>query len=257
MTIAKLYRTNVYGLKYPYKTRSIMIKAVFFDMYNTLICYDPPREKTQANALKKYGYDLKPETLTVPIVAADEYFYEENAKIALAKRSDEEKRNLWAQYEVILLNEAGITPTKELIGSMLMEMKNFKYEMALYNDVIPTLTAIRNKGLITGLVSNVDKDITSMLERLQIESLLEVVVTSQEVGFTKPHPEIFEAAVRKAGIKAVDAVFIGDQYKIDVLGAINVGMSGILLDRTDYYKNDGIKEPRIRNLNQLIELLAK
>jgi hypothetical protein len=63
---------------------------------------------------------LKPEELSAPIIAADEYFYDENARLALAKRSEEEKRNLWAQYEVVLLKEAGITPTKELIGAMLM-----------------------------------------------------------------------------------------------------------------------------------------
>jgi HAD superfamily hydrolase (TIGR01549 family) len=134
-------------------------------------------------------------------------------------------------------------------------MKNFKYEMVIYEDVIPALTAVKNRGLITGLVSNADKDITAILERLQLDTLLEVIVTSQEVGFTKPHREIFEAAILKAGIKAEEALFIGDQYKIDVLGAINAGMSAVLLDRSDYYKNDGIKEPMITRLDQLIELI--
>ncbi|MDD4923372.1 MAG: HAD family hydrolase [Dehalococcoidales bacterium] len=232
-----------------------MIKAVFFDMYNTLVCYDPPREESQANALKQFGFDFKPQQLSAPIIAADEYFYDENAKLALAKRSDDEKKNLWAQYEAVFLKEAGIMPTKELITGLLLEMKNFKYEMVIYEDVIPTLTEIKNRELITGLVSNADRDMTAMLERLQLNTLLDVIVTSQEVGFTKPHRQIFEAVVDRAGIKAEEAIYIGDQYKIDVLGAINAGMSGILLDRSDYYKNDGIKEPRITNLGQLIELI--
>ncbi len=232
-----------------------MIKAVFFDMYNTLVCYDPPREESQAAALKKFGFEFRPEELSAPIIAADEYFYDENAKLALAKRTDEEKKNLWAQYEVVLLTEAGITPTRELVGALLMEMKDFKYEMVIYPDVIPALTEIKNRGLITGLVSNADRDITDMLKRLKLDTLLEVIVTSQEVGFTKPHREIFEAAILKAGIKAEEALFIGDQYKIDVLGAINAGMSGVLLDRSDYYKNDGIKEPRISSLGQLMGLI--
>lgn len=232
-----------------------MIKAVFFDMYNTLICYNPPREESQSNSLKKFGFDLTPEQLALPVIAADEYFYEENAKLALAKRSDEEKKNLWAQYEAVLLQEAGITPTKELISNMLIEMKNFKYEMVLYDDVIPTLTAIKKRGLITGLVSNVDKDISSMLEKLELKALLDIIVTSQEAGFNKPHREIFEVAANEAGIKAEEALFIGDQYKVDVLGSVNAGMSGVLLDRADYYKDDGIEEPRINNLGQLFDLL--
>ena len=158
---------------------------------------------------------------------------------------------------MILLEEAGITPTKELISAMLTEMNKFKYEMVIYADAISTITEIKNRGLITGLISNVDKDITDMLKRLKLDSLMEIVVTSQEVGFTKPHRKIFEAAISKAGIKAEEALFVGDQYKIDVLGAINAGMSAVLLDRSDYYKNDGIKEPRINNLGQLLELLSE
>ena len=138
---------------------------------------------------------------------------------------------------------------------MLIEMKNFKYEMVLYDDVIPTLTAIKKRGLITGLVSNVDKDISSMLEKLELKALLDIIVTSQEAGFTKPHREIFEVAANEAGIKAEEALFIGDQYKVDVLGSVNAGMSGVLLDRADYYKDDGIEEPRINNLGQLFDLL--
>ncbi|MDD4873910.1 MAG: HAD family hydrolase [Dehalococcoidales bacterium] len=233
-----------------------MIKAVFFDMYNTLICYDPPREESQAKALKNFGFDIKPEALALPIIAGDEFFYEENARLPLAKRSEEERRKLWSKYEMIMLEEAGITPTKELLGLMLGEMKNFKYEMVLYKDVIPALTEIKKKGLVTGLISNVDKDITAMLEKLKIFSLLEIVITSQDAGFTKPHPEIFQAAIKKAEIDAKEAIYIGDQYKIDVLGANNAGMSGVLLDRMDYYKNNGIKEPRIRSLQQITELLS-
>jgi putative hydrolase of the HAD superfamily len=232
-----------------------MIKAVFFDMYNTLICYNPPREESQAKALKKFGLDFLPEQLSIPIIAADEYFYEENAKLALAKRTDEEKRNLWAQYEVVLLKEAGATPTMEIITGMLMEMKNFKYDMVLYDDVLPTLNEIKNRNLITGLISNVDKDISEMLARLNLSALLDFIVTSQEVGVTKPHRQIFDAAVTKSGFKPEEILYIGDQYKIDVLGSINAGVFGVLLDRSGFYKNDGIAEPRITGLEQLIEII--
>jgi putative hydrolase of the HAD superfamily len=120
--------------------------------------------------------------------------------------------------------------------------------MVLYQDVIPALTEIKNKGLISGLISNVDKDVTTMLQKLQIKSLLDVVITSQDVGFTKPNPEIFKAATKKAGIEASEAIYIGDQYKIDVVGANNAGLSGVLLDRADYYRNDGYKRAENQKL---------
>ncbi len=253
--IYKALQNELQWAKIPLLKRRKMIKAVFFDMYNTLICYNPPREESQATALKKFGLNFLPEQLSIPIIAADEYFYEENAKIALAKRTDEEKKNLWAQYEIVLLKEAGVTPTREIVTGMLVEMKNFKYDMVLYDDVLPTLNEIKNRDLITGLISNVDRDITEMLERLQLNTLLDVIVTSQEVGVTKPHRQIFDAAVAKSGFNPEEILYIGDQYKIDVLGSKNAGLSGVLLDRTGYYKNDGIDQPRITDLGQLIAML--
>jgi putative hydrolase of the HAD superfamily len=155
----------------------------------------------------------------------------------------------------VLLKEAGVTPTREIVTGMLVEMKNFKYDMVLYDDVLPTLNEIKNRDLITGLISNVDRDITEMLERLQLNTLLDVIVTSQEVGVTKPHRQIFDAAVAKSGFNPEEILYIGDQYKIDVLGSKNAGLSGVLLDRTGYYKNDGIDQPRITDLGQLIAML--
>ena len=37
-----------------------MVKAVFFDFYNTLVNYDPPREELEARALKDLGIDVSP-----------------------------------------------------------------------------------------------------------------------------------------------------------------------------------------------------
>ena len=81
-----------------------------------------------------------------------------------------------------------------------------------------------------------------------------VVVTSQEVGHTKPSPEIFLEALRRATIKAGDTIFVGDQYRVDVLGSEAVGMHGILLDRGGFHRNID-SHPCIRNLNELSALI--
>ncbi len=65
---------------------------------------------------------------------------------------------------------------------------------------------------------------------------------------------IFLESLKRASVKAKDAVFIGDQYRIDVLGSIAVGMHGILLDRGDFHQNINA-HPRIRSLTELSALL--
>lgn len=232
-----------------------MIKAVFFDLYQTLICYQPPREESLARLLNDFGIEVTPEVLRRPIVVADEFIYQEHSRLPISKRSDEEKRALFAKHQAMLLKEAGIEPTSELIGSILSKMQQIKFSRVLFDDVLPVLTKLKENGLILGLISNVDSDITPLLDKLGLSQLLHVVVTSQETGYMKPQPKIFKEAARQAGIKVSKAMYIGDQYQIDVLGAKKAGMQGVLLDRNSYF-NEVTKELKIQNLYQLVEYLS-
>jgi len=232
-----------------------MIKAVFFDLYQTLICYDPPQEETLAKVLSELGIDITPKALRLPIVAADEFIYQEHSRLPISKRSEEDRRALFAQYQAMLLKEAGIEPTGELIGNILSRMHKIKFNRVLFDDVLPALAELKEKGLILGLISNVDSDITPLLDKLGLSQLLQVVVTSQETGYMKPQPEIFKEAARQADIKIQESMYVGDQYQIDALGAKKAGMQGVLLDRNDYF-NDANEALKIKNLYQLVEYLS-
>ena len=231
-----------------------MIKAVFFDLYQTLVCYEPPREELQAKALEEFGIEVKPEVLRRPLVIADEYIYQELARASLRQRSKEEQIALWAQYEETLLREAGVKTDKQLILGLLSKMQQFKMKLVLFDDVMPALTDLKRRGLILGLISNIDRDMTTTFNELGLSLLLQVMVTSQEVGFNKPQPQIFQEALKRAGVRASEAIYVGDQYQIDVVGAKGVGMKGILLDRGGYFAE--ITDcPRIQSLTQIKEFL--
>ena len=231
-----------------------MIKAVFFDLYHTLVRFEPPREELQTRALKDFGIDVGPEVFRRPIVIADEFIYQEITRTPLSQLSAEDRTALYARYQGIVLKEAGIEATDKLILDLLGKMQQFDMKLVLFDDVVPALTDLKRRGLILGLISNVDRDITPLLNQLGLTSLLQVVVTSQDMGFNKPNPEMFQAALRRAGVQASEAIYVGDQYQIDVVGANNVGMKGVLLDRGDYFEE--ITDcPRLRNLTQLVEYL--
>ena len=233
---------------------AVMIKAVFFDLYHTLLGYDPPREELQANALQEFGIEVNPETLRRPLVAADEYIYQEHSRLPLGRRSKEEQLAVWTQYERILLREAGIEADDRLISGLVGKMKQFNLHQVLFDDVLPALKEVKDRGLSLGLISNVDQDITSLLDNLGLTPWLQVVVTSLNTGFNKPSPEIFREAASRAGIQPYEAIYVGDQYQIDVVGANQAGMKGILLDRADYFANaPGC--PRLSSLEQLVAYL--
>jgi len=219
-----------------------VIKAVFFDLYNTLVGYDPPREETQARILKELGVEATPQSLLRPIIAADEFIYKEHARYPIGKRSKEETVELYTEYHGIILKEAGIEASWELITGILKKWLKADYKMVLFDDVVPTLTQLKERELIIGLISNVDRD------------WLGVVVTSQEVGFNKPMPQIFRAAMRKAKVRPIEALYVGDQHQIDVVGANGAGMLGLLIDRNGFYE-DITDAPRLSSLTQVVEYL--
>jgi len=98
-----------------------------------------------------------------------------------------------------------------------------------YDDVLPALASLKKRALVLGLISNL------LLGEAGagLASYLDFVVTAKEVGADKPEPAIFLAALERAGVKAPAAIYVGDQYQTDVLGARNVGITPILIDRFD------------------------
>jgi putative hydrolase of the HAD superfamily len=231
-----------------------MIKAVFFDLYHTLVTYDPPQEELEAGILHELGVDVPPAALRGPIVAADEFIYNEIAQRPLSHRSREEKLALYMQYQETVLREAAVPYDTKLVMGLLGKMQQTQMNLVLFDDVAPTLTELKKRGLIMGLISNIEQDIDETLTRLGLPSWLEIVVTSQDAGANKPQPEIFLEALKRASVQPAEALYIGDQYQVDVVGANGAGMKGILLDRTDHYQR--IKDcPRIRNLTEVLGLL--
>ena len=89
------------------------------------------------------------------------------------------------------------------------------------------LESLRARGLKLGLVSNaldppwlLHRD----LERMGIAERLDVAVFSSEIGFRKPHPAIFRAALDRLGVEAEHTLFVGDMLVQDVRGASELGM---------------------------------
>jgi putative hydrolase of the HAD superfamily len=227
-----------------------MIRAVFFDLYYTLVRYEPPQEEVEANTLREFGIDVSPEVFQRPLMMANEFIYQEIGRRPLSQRSSQEKMALYAQFQEIVLKEAGIKTSEKLVLGLLGRMQQVKMKLVLFDDVAPALDSLKGKGLVLGLISNVEHDINPMLGELGLTSRLDVVVTSQDSGFVKPRPEIFQEALKRARVAPAEAIYVGDQYQVDIIGARGAGIKGILLDRGGYL-GDITDCPRIRNLNEL------
>lgn len=230
-----------------------MIKAIFFDLYLTLVDYWPPRQELQAKALKELGYNIDPEDLIIPLTIADEFMFEEHARLSLGKRSQKEQGEIYLKYEEIILREAGLKVAPEVPKLILEKISKVNLKTVPFDDTIPVLRELKEKGYITGLISNVADSISSMLDGLGLKLFLDLVVTSKDAGFNKPDPAIFLKAVEMAGTSPNETMFVGDQYNIDVIGAQNAGLRAVLLDRVGHFSGQG----DFIKVNSLYELSGK
>jgi HAD superfamily hydrolase (TIGR01509 family) len=64
-----------------------------------------------------------------------------------------------------------------------------------------------------------------------MDHLIDVLVTSEEVGEPKPHPAMFEAALARAGCAPGEAVMLGDSWAVDIVGAHALGIRAVWLNR--------------------------
>lgn len=104
----------------------------------------------------------------------------------------------------------------------------------LRKDCLATLRALREAGLHVGIVSNIDDDyLHPMIDRVQLHDVLDAWTSSEEAGSCKPHREIFQVALGKAGCEPADALFVGDALEADVAGANPLGMTTVYLREPD------------------------
>jgi len=235
-----------------------LLKAVFFDWFNTLAVYHPPREELQGQAIREFGFKVSTEQVKPALLEADRLVFDENARYPMRLRSREEQTEVYIRYETLLLKNIGIDLSDEVrtVTKIFQRVEELYGDIgfALYDDVIPVMEKLRDKDLKIGLITNLEIDMKPICSELGLDPYLDFIVTSGEAGSDKPQPEIFMIALEKAGVEASEAVHVGDQYKIDAVGAMNAGIKPIIIDRNDLYPE--IKDcPRIRNLDELFDVI--
>jgi HAD superfamily hydrolase (TIGR01549 family) len=104
----------------------------------------------------------------------------------------------------------------------------------LYEDALPVLEELRGHGLRLGLVSNTGRDLDEFVAHHRLD--VDAVLGSRAFGRTKPHPTIFQEALKRLDVEPAEAAMIGDSPEDDVEGAHAAGIrKAFLLDRENRY----------------------
>ena len=151
----------------------------------------------------------------------------------LAPGASTESTVTHGRYLRYLLENLAITDDAE-IDAIARWRRGYNLPVGLWNRADPqalaALRRVRAAGLVAGVISNSNGSVRSILEETGLAAQLDFIIDSAVVGVEKPDPRIFHLGLREAGVAAAEAVYVGDLYSVDVLGARAAGLDGILLD---------------------------
>lgn len=231
-----------------------MIKAVFFDLYGTLAGFSPSRFEIQSKAVAAFGLTVTEEGVLRGYSAADAFLAEQNVREPLRLLDEAGRERVFAEYERLVLRGSGIEVDSDAALAVWRRVRRVPYEMTIYADVRPVLAALRGRGLVLGVISNMNRGGDALAADVGLTGLVNFVVTSLEVGSEKPSRPIFDAALARADVDSSEAVHVGDQVTSDVEGARMAGVLPVLIDR-DGNHPDFVDAIRIEELGQLIKVL--
>jgi len=242
----------------------VSYRALLFDLFDTLVLFDRTRLpevqvdgrriRSTAGRLHAAFRGFAPEVPLSRFVEALLWSWQEAERI----RNETHREVAAAERLALLVRRLGLSP--EALGAAAIETLLRTHMHALSEAMVfpehhAGLLADLRGGHRLAVVSNFDYAPTArlVLEREGVAGLFDAVVVSDEVGWRKPLPLIFETALDRLGVRAGDALFVGDRLDIDVAGARGVGMTTVWINREAAAVPDGHMPPdfEIHDLGQL------
>jgi putative hydrolase of the HAD superfamily len=228
-----------------------MTAYLLFDFFGTLVGYSPDRcdkeyPRTRA-ALDDLGIVLSADELAAAWEQAW-YPFEERSQVDHREFSMIEVGTVFLR--TLLGREPDPAQTRALMDVYIDEWDTgvtYLDGMARWLEELAT-------GYRLAIVSNVHEAylVPSHLEKMGLRNRFDAVVLSIEVGWRKPHPEIYATALEALGAQADQAVFVGDRHSADYLGPERVGIKSFLID-----PHDRAGVPAARRLDTVFDLSAR
>ena len=196
-----------------------MIKAVIFDIDNTLYDYD------RANSVAMTA---------VEDYAAEHFGWSRDETERKVKNSFEEIRAAHGKKAVIhnrlvrfqrILEKEGIPLSPHALKMYDIYWDTLTASSVLFPGLVDTLDHLKAHGYKLGIGTNMTSVMQfRKLEALGVLKLFDFVVSSEEAGYEKPDKVLFMLCASKSGCDASECLYVGDNLKSDILAAERAGL---------------------------------
>jgi putative hydrolase of the HAD superfamily len=235
------------------------IKAVLFDMFDTLMMIRKNHEFYSPSLMRMYRY-LNKNGVNVSfdtfqkayIKTRDELYAKANVNLEephFNVRVSETLKSLGYNYDVSSPIVAAAT------AEFCEEFMTFVY----LDENTESLLRILHGKYKLGIISNfaIPECVDKLLKTHDLDKLFDAIVVSGAVNKRKPSPEVFERTLKALGVSASETVFVGDTLDADIEGAKAVGMKAVYIERRIEKVEQVRPDQTIKSLSELPMVLER
>jgi putative hydrolase of the HAD superfamily len=223
------------------------IKAIFFDLGDTLASTDPPYLHRIAQAMREAGLEISNKEFEIEYTKADYKLFLKHKDRGGITPSEHREWFLPILYESLLQGQE-VSPFRRKVRDALSQID---FGRVALPGAIELLDYLKAKGYVLAIISNNDGRTEEKCEEVSIREYFDIILDSTNVDLIKPDSRIFEHALNKLGLSTSEAIHVGDMYGSDVMGGMNAGLDVIWLN---HRKIEGLSHPLIKEVAGLDEI---
>ena len=208
--------------------------VIFFDLGNTLLYFDgdwphvlDKSSHALALHLRGLGYEIDQQRF---IKSFGRHVLQQHLKRDIDMVEEPAERILARELSTYGFPDVPNIHLREALDQMFAISQKYWH---IEEDCLTMLEVLQSNGYRLAIISNAkdQKDIQQLLEKANIIQFFEAITISCDIGYRKPHPYIFRAALNKMDIEPLNCVMVGDLLEADIAGAKNIGMKSVWIKR--------------------------
>jgi len=219
-------------------------KAIFFDLDHTLWDFEKNSALAFEVLLPKYKIAIETEDFLKYYVPANANYW----KLYRDGHITQQQLRYGRLKDVFVAHNYDISD--ELLGKLSDDyVKLLPTNNHLFEGAVEVLEYLKPKYSLHIITNGFHEVQALKMKSANIDHYFETVTNSENAGFKKPHPAIFEYALTAANVEKCDSIMIGDCIEADVQGALDCGLDAI------YFNEHHLDaQPFITQVNHLLEL---